>query len=68
LIENHRQIGVSNVQLFLKGKWPKVVKNWQWSQGLHWVGKNKLYVNRGLGTFPPGRWYCPPEVTAIALV
>lgn len=53
---------------FLKGKWPKVVKNWQWSQGLHWVGRNKLYVNRGLGTFPPGRWYCPPEVTAIALV
>ncbi|BAY24450.1 metallophosphoesterase [Calothrix sp. NIES-2100] len=53
---------------FLQGKWPKVVKNWQWSQGLHWVGKNQLYVNRGLGTFPPGRWYCPPEVTAIALV
>ncbi|MBD2296718.1 metallophosphoesterase [Anabaena sphaerica FACHB-251] len=53
---------------FIKGKWPKVVENWQWSQGLHQVGTNQLYVNRGLGTFPPGRWYCPPEVTAISLV
>jgi uncharacterized protein len=53
---------------FLKGKWPKVVRNWQWAQGLHQVGENYLYVNRGLGTFPPGRWFCPPEVSAIALV
>lgn len=57
---------------FMKGKWPKVVENWQWSQGLHQIttnlGTNQLYVNRGLGTFPPGRWYCPPEVTAITLV
>lgn len=53
---------------FLQGKWPKVVKNWQWGQGLHWIGKNQLYVNRGLGTFPPGRWHCPPEVTAINLI
>ena len=53
---------------FLKGKWPKVVRHWEWAQGLHQVGKNYLYVNRGLGTFPPGRWNCPPEVTAITLV
>ncbi len=52
---------------FIKGKWPKVVRHWEWSQGLHQVGSNKLYVNRGLGTFPPGRWNCPPEVTAITL-
>ena len=52
---------------FIKGKWPKVVRHWEWSQGLHQVGANKLYVNRGLGTFPPGRWNCPPEVTAITL-
>jgi hypothetical protein len=52
---------------FLKGKWPKVVKHWEWAQGLHQVGANKLYVNRGLGTFPPGRLFCPPEVTAITL-
>ncbi|MDJ0677140.1 MAG: metallophosphoesterase [Calothrix sp. MO_167.B42] len=46
----------------------KVVKNWQWSQGLHQVHKNLLYVNRGLGTFPPGRLFCPPEVTLITLI
>jgi predicted MPP superfamily phosphohydrolase len=45
-----------------------VVKNWQWSQGLHQVQTNLLYVNRGLGTFPPGRLFCPPEVTLITLV
>jgi uncharacterized protein len=53
---------------FLEAKWPKVVKHWQWAQGLHQVGTNYLYVNRGLGTFPPGRWNCPPELTVITLV
>lgn len=53
---------------FLDAKWPKVVQNWQWAQGLHAVGKNWLYVNRGLGTLPPGRWYCPPEVTVFSFV
>jgi uncharacterized protein len=53
---------------FLKAKWPKVVSHWEWAQGLHRVGDNYLYVNRGLGSFPPGRWFCPPEVTVISLV
>ncbi len=44
-----------------------VVKYWQWSQGWHQVGKNQLYVNRGLGTYAPGRLFCPPEVTVITL-
>ena len=52
---------------FLQAKWPKVVTHWEWAQGLHRVGNNYLYVNRGLGSFPPGRWFCPPEVTAISL-
>jgi hypothetical protein len=46
----------------------KVVERWEWAQGWHQVGKNQLYVNRGLGTYWPGRLFCPPEVTAIALV
>ena len=46
----------------------KVVKHWEWAQGLHSVGNNQLYVNRGLGTFPPARLFCPPEVTVITLV
>ncbi len=46
----------------------RVVKHWEWAQGLHQVGKNQLYTNRGLGTYRPGRLFCPPEVTVITLV
>jgi uncharacterized protein len=45
----------------------RVVKHWQWAQGWHQVGRNQLYVNRGLGTYPPGRFLCPPELTVITL-
>ncbi|WP_413175886.1 metallophosphoesterase [Anabaena azotica] len=44
-----------------------VVRHWEWSQGLHQLGNNQLYVNRGLGTYLPGRFFCPPEVTIITL-
>jgi uncharacterized protein len=44
-----------------------VVRHWEWAQGLHQVGKNQLYVNRGLGTYLPGRLFCRPEVTVITL-
>ncbi|MCA1993470.1 MAG: metallophosphoesterase [Coleofasciculus sp. S288] len=46
----------------------RVVNHWEWAQGLHRVGNNLLYVNRGLGTYPPGRLFCPPEVTVVTLV
>jgi len=46
----------------------KVVQHWEWAQGFHQVGANGLYVNRGLGTYPPGRLFCPPEVTVITLI
>jgi len=46
----------------------KVMRHWEWAQGLHQVGSNYLYVNRGLGTYPPGRLFCPPEVTVITLI
>ena len=45
----------------------RVTKNWQWSQGWHQVGKNQLYINRGMGSYLPGRINCPPEVTVITL-
>ena len=45
----------------------KVVRHWEWFQGFHKVGKNQLYVNRGLGTYLPGRLFCNPEVTVITL-
>ncbi|MBG1245149.1 metallophosphoesterase [Nostoc sp. NZL] len=44
-----------------------VVNHWEWAQGFHRVGKNQLYVNRGLGTYLPGRLFCRPEVTIITL-
>lgn len=44
-----------------------VVHHWEWAQGLHRIGNNQLYVNRGLGTYLPGRLFCPPEVTVITL-
>jgi hypothetical protein len=46
----------------------RVVAHWEWASGLHSVGSNLLYVNRGLGTYEPGRLFCPPEVTVITLV
>jgi uncharacterized protein len=45
----------------------KVIRNWQWIQGLHRIGQNQLYINRGLGTYAPGRIFCPPEITVIVL-
>lgn len=52
---------------FLLGDCSKVVRYWEWAQGFHQVASNQLYVNRGLGTYRPGRLFCPPEVTVITL-
>jgi uncharacterized protein len=48
-------------------KCASIVQDWQWSEGWHQIGKNQLYVNRGLGTYFPGRFRCPPEITVITL-
>lgn len=53
---------------FMQKEFAKVVRHWEWAQGFHQVGNNQLYVNRGLGTYFPGRLFCPPEVTVITLV
>lgn len=45
----------------------RVMKHWEWSKGFYQIGNNRLYVNRGLGTYFPGRLFCPPEVTVITL-
>ena len=52
---------------FLQKDCAKVVRHWEWAQGFHMVGNNQMYVNRGLGTYLPGRLFCPPEVTVITL-
>ncbi len=52
---------------FLRPDYVQVLRHWEWAQGFHKVGKNQLYVNRGLGTYLPGRLFCPPEVTVITL-
>lgn len=43
------------------------IRHWEWVQGHHWLGRNQLYVNRGLGSYFPGRLNCPPEVTVLTL-
>ncbi|MBD2163385.1 metallophosphoesterase [Calothrix membranacea FACHB-236] len=53
---------------FFLGDFSKVVRYWEWAQGFHKVGNNQLYINRGLGTYRPGRLFCPPEVTVITLI
>lgn len=45
----------------------KIMKHWEWSEGYHKIGDNQLYVNRGLGSYSPGRLFCPPELTVINL-
>ncbi|MEA5580521.1 metallophosphoesterase [Nodularia harveyana UHCC-0300] len=52
----------------LLGDCGKVVQYWEWTKGFHQVSQNQLYVSRGLGTYRPGRLFCPPEVTVITLV
>ncbi|MGF1523122.1 MAG: metallophosphoesterase [Leptolyngbyaceae cyanobacterium] len=53
---------------YLKDGCDRVLKHWEWAMGLHKVGRNQLYVNRGLGTYLPGRFFCPPELTVLTLV
>lgn len=52
---------------FLSDKCFHTVRHWEWGQGLHQVNGNWLYVNRGLGTYYPGRFFCPPELTVLTL-
>lgn len=50
------------------------VRNWEWAAGMHTI-ENKgyanqdrtLYVTRGIGTHPPIRLFCTPELTLITL-
>ncbi len=53
---------------YVSDRCANLVDHWQWALGLHQVGQNLLYVNRGLGTYAPGRLFCNPEITAITLV
>ena len=53
---------------FVRKDCRQLYHHWEWAQGFHQIGNNSLYVNRGLGTYLPGRLFCPPEVTVIRLV
>ena len=53
---------------YLKDECDRILKHWEWALGLHQIGANQLYVNRGLGTYLPGRLFCPPELTVLTLV
>lgn len=50
----------------------RVMDHWEWARGFHQLsnrlgGQNQLYVNRGLGSYWPGRSFCNPEITVITL-
>ncbi|MEA5462285.1 metallophosphoesterase [Leptothoe sp. PORK10 BA2] len=53
---------------YVSNRCASAVTHWEWAMGLHQVGQNTLYVNRGLGTYAPGRLFCNPEITVITLV
>ena len=51
----------------------RVLNHWKWARGFHQLpnnigGQNQLYVNRGLGSYWPGRSFCSPEITVMTLV
>ncbi len=57
----------------LLGSFTRVMNHWEWARGFHQLpnnlgGQNQLYVNRGLGSYWPGRSFCSPEITVITLV
>ncbi|EGC33656.1 hypothetical protein DICPUDRAFT_154278 [Dictyostelium purpureum] len=52
----------------------KTLKNWKFGKGYHTVygndkdnSKIQIYINRGLGTHPPIRLFCDPEITLITI-
>jgi len=45
-----------------------VTQHWEWASGMVRLGRNRLYVNRGLGSYFPGRIFCPPEVTELTAI
>jgi uncharacterized protein len=65
---SYRQLPWRIKQTFpLLRKLDSTLWNWHWDRGLHSIGQNRLYVNRGLGTYLPGRFFCSPEITVITL-
>ncbi|MGD1942772.1 MAG: metallophosphoesterase [Leptolyngbyaceae cyanobacterium] len=53
---------------FLNKDCDRVFRHWEWAAGLHTIGDQQLYVNRGLASYWPGRLFCPPELTVITLL
>ncbi|KAJ4463074.1 putative Ser/Thr protein phosphatase family protein [Paratrimastix pyriformis] len=44
------------------------VRHWEWSQGLRRPYQDRwLYTTRGIGSHPPGRLNCPPEIALVTL-
>ncbi|HEY9798853.1 MAG TPA: metallophosphoesterase [Leptolyngbyaceae cyanobacterium] len=72
VLHYHKKI-IRKVPRKIRRRFPCLFKEYllsnhsEWLQGLHQIGENQLYVNRGLGTYHPGRLFCPPELTVITL-
>lgn len=57
-------------QINLPYIWKKItpIKNKQLKSGLVDLKNRFLYINRGLGSTFPFRWFAPPEITKITLI
>jgi len=74
-VSNLRHTIPSPLQIFIPflRECSNVVDHWEWAKGLHRIKTdhrevNQIYINRGLGTYFPGRYACPPEVSLIRLI
>ncbi|MFT4553406.1 MAG: putative MPP superfamily phosphohydrolase [Chlamydiales bacterium] len=56
-------------QVNLPFLWNKFIyiENMKFVRGLVQIGDKKLYVNRGLGSHRPFRWFSPPELLLLTL-
>jgi predicted MPP superfamily phosphohydrolase len=66
LLFGHTHGGLVNLPYI----WKKVtyLKNERLKQGLFRIKNKFLYVNRGIGSPFPFRWFAPPEITVFTLV
>ena len=56
-------------QINLPWMWKKftLMEHMQYKKGLHHLGQKHLYVNRGVGSVIPFRWFSPPELLILEL-
>lgn len=49
------------------GKKVSMMKNFEWKRGLKKFGNKWIYINRGIGSVLPFRWFSIPELSLVTL-